>query len=63
MAHFTGRAAELNALTQILHQLGGDPPGAEWSRAIDGMAGVGKTALAMHWAHQVAAGSATGSCT
>jgi DNA-binding SARP family transcriptional activator/tetratricopeptide (TPR) repeat protein len=50
---FTGRAAELGALTGMLGEA------AETSRtvvisAIAGTAGVGKTALAVHWAHQVA---------
>ncbi len=49
--HFTGRAAELAALTRLL-----DEPsrGLVVISAIGGTAGVGKTALAVHWAHQVA---------
>jgi DNA-binding SARP family transcriptional activator len=50
---FTGRSAELEALTRLL-----DRPNAHASEAIvltiGGSAGVGKTALAVHWAHQVA---------
>jgi DNA-binding SARP family transcriptional activator/tetratricopeptide (TPR) repeat protein len=47
--HFTGRAAELNRLTELA--------GADGTAAIlvvSGMAGVGKTALAVRWGHQVA---------
>jgi DNA-binding SARP family transcriptional activator len=54
VAYFTGRAAELAVLAQMLDQAGGDPPGAVVISAIGGMAGVGKTALAVRWAHQVA---------
>jgi len=51
--HFTGRAAELAALMAML-----DRPGQRELRsvviaAISGTAGVGKTALAVNWAHQV----------
>jgi tetratricopeptide (TPR) repeat protein/transcriptional regulator with XRE-family HTH domain len=53
VADFTGRAAELAVLTQILDDAAG-PPGAIVICAIGGTAGVGKTALALHWAHQVA---------
>jgi tetratricopeptide (TPR) repeat protein/transcriptional regulator with XRE-family HTH domain len=51
---FTGRTAELAALTRILGQAGTGGPGTVVISAIGGTAGVGKTALAVHWAHQVA---------
>ena len=53
-AHFTGREAELARLTQILDQTGGQAPGTVVISAIGGTAGVGKTALAVHWGHHVA---------
>jgi DNA-binding SARP family transcriptional activator/DNA-binding XRE family transcriptional regulator len=51
--HFAGRAGELNALSGLLE------PEPEKARgvviaALTGMAGIGKTALAVYWAHQVA---------
>jgi len=52
VAHFTGRAAELRTLTGILEDTGA--PGTIVISAIGGTAGVGKTALALHWAHQAA---------
>jgi tetratricopeptide (TPR) repeat protein/transcriptional regulator with XRE-family HTH domain len=48
---FTGRDAELAALSQVLDE----PAGTAVITAIGGTAGVGKTALAVHWGHQVAA--------
>ena len=54
VADFTGRAAELVALTQMLHHASAGAPGTVVISAIGGTAGVGKTALAVHWAHQVA---------
>jgi tetratricopeptide (TPR) repeat protein/transcriptional regulator with XRE-family HTH domain len=54
VADFTGRDAELQRLTQILDAAGASRPGTVMISAIGGMAGVGKTALALHWAHEVA---------
>lgn len=52
--HFTGRTQELKELTRLLDpDLRGTPQAVVIS-AIGGAAGVGKTALAVHWAHQVA---------
>lgn len=52
--HFTGRVAELAVLDQLLDQVGQGEPGTAVISAIGGTAGVGKTALALTWAHQVA---------
>jgi transcriptional regulator with XRE-family HTH domain len=54
VAGFTGRAAELQALTGLLDQAGAGAPGTVVISAIGGTAGVGKSALALHWAHQAA---------
>lgn len=53
--HFTGRAGEVERLAALARQAGADAAGgAVVISAIDGMAGVGKTALAVHVAHHVA---------
>jgi DNA-binding SARP family transcriptional activator/tetratricopeptide (TPR) repeat protein len=52
-AGFLGRADELAVLTAALDQAG-PQTGTVVISAIGGTAGVGKTALAVHWAHQVA---------
>jgi tetratricopeptide (TPR) repeat protein/transcriptional regulator with XRE-family HTH domain len=51
VGHFTGRAAELHELSELMAGGGGR---ALVICAVGGTAGVGKTALAVHWAHQVA---------
>jgi tetratricopeptide (TPR) repeat protein/transcriptional regulator with XRE-family HTH domain len=52
---FTGRAAELDELDAFLPTGGEGLPGPVVISAISGTAGAGKTALAVHWAHQMAA--------
>ncbi len=54
---FTGRARELEALSMMLARPGHPGPGGTpvVITAIGGTAGVGKTALAVHWARQAAA--------
>jgi tetratricopeptide (TPR) repeat protein/transcriptional regulator with XRE-family HTH domain len=54
VAGFTGRAEELAALTGLLDRSAESMPPAIVISAIGGTAGVGKTALAVHWAHQAA---------
>jgi tetratricopeptide (TPR) repeat protein/transcriptional regulator with XRE-family HTH domain len=51
---FTGRDTELAALTGLLDAHQGARPPMMVISAIGGTAGVGKTALAVQWAHQVA---------
>ena len=52
VSHFTGRTAELDALNSLLSDVADTR--AVVVSAVAGTAGVGKTALAVHWAHQVA---------
>ncbi|MFE2885993.1 tetratricopeptide repeat protein [Streptomyces sp. NPDC059272] len=51
-AGFTGREDELARLEKVLGA-GGPRPSAVVVSAVSGTAGVGKTALAVHWAHRV----------
>lgn len=51
---FTGRAEELTALTRLLDRTDAGAGGPVVISAIGGTAGVGKTALAVHWANEVA---------
>jgi hypothetical protein len=51
VAHFAGRADEMDALTGLLKRSSPEP-GTLVISAIGGTAGVGKTALAVNWAHQ-----------
>jgi DNA-binding SARP family transcriptional activator/tetratricopeptide (TPR) repeat protein len=50
--HFAGRSKELKVLTDVLGPAG--TSSTVLISAIGGTAGIGKTALALHWAHQVA---------
>lgn len=52
VSHFTGRAAELDALSGLLDDAGRTKTVV--ISALAGAAGVGKTALALQWAHEVA---------
>ncbi|MDX3732434.1 AfsR/SARP family transcriptional regulator [Streptomyces caniscabiei] len=51
---FTGRRAELDQVLALLPGHGDSGPGTVVISAIGGMAGIGKTTLAVHWAHRVA---------
>ncbi|HEX6676867.1 MAG TPA: BTAD domain-containing putative transcriptional regulator [Actinomycetes bacterium] len=51
---FTGRERELDQLVALLQSAGEAGTGAVVVAAIDGMGGVGKSALAIHAAHQLA---------
>jgi DNA-binding SARP family transcriptional activator len=53
LATFVGRGSELAQATKFL-PADGEPPSTVVISAIAGMAGIGKTTLAVHWAHQVA---------
>ncbi|MEV4847332.1 NB-ARC domain-containing protein [Micromonospora matsumotoense] len=52
VSHLSGRTSELAALDAVIAQ--DVPAGCAVVAVVGGMAGVGKTALAVHWAHQVA---------
>jgi DNA-binding SARP family transcriptional activator/tetratricopeptide (TPR) repeat protein len=57
MADFTGRAQELTSLRELLAGYDDGPAGAQGPvliTAIDGAGGIGKTALAVQFAHEVA---------
>jgi DNA-binding SARP family transcriptional activator/tetratricopeptide (TPR) repeat protein len=51
-AAFAGRTAELAALHALL-PVAGESPATMTTCVVSGTAGVGKTALAVHWAHEV----------
>jgi DNA-binding SARP family transcriptional activator/tetratricopeptide (TPR) repeat protein len=53
--HFAGRTDELKALTDLVEGMDPAAPGGTVViSTIDGTPGIGKTALAVHWAHTVA---------
>jgi tetratricopeptide (TPR) repeat protein len=53
IAGFSGRVAELELLTELINGAGGSG-GTVVISAVDGTAGIGKTTVAVHWAHNVA---------
>jgi DNA-binding SARP family transcriptional activator/tetratricopeptide (TPR) repeat protein len=54
VATFTGRTAELQQLDDLLADVATYRPSSVGILAIEGAAGTGKTALAVHWGHRVA---------
>jgi DNA-binding SARP family transcriptional activator/tetratricopeptide (TPR) repeat protein len=50
---FAGRTEQLTRLDMLLTQDAGHAPTTVVISAVSGTAGVGKTALAVHWAHQI----------
>jgi tetratricopeptide (TPR) repeat protein len=54
LAGFTGRTAELSDLDHLLPAAAGRRPATTAPAVIAGGPGIGKTALAVHWAHRVA---------
>lgn len=53
ISDFTGREAEIEMLNALLPGDSADAGGPVIIAAITGMAGVGKSALAAHWSHQI----------
>ena len=53
VGQFVGRDRELAELSALLERAAEQPPGTVVISALGGTAGVGKTALAVRWAHQV----------
>ena len=51
MPHFVGREAELQTLNRLLDEAA-EAEDTVLIPAIAGMGGIGKTWLALHWAHQ-----------
>jgi DNA-binding SARP family transcriptional activator len=54
ISNFTGRQHQLAQLDALLPDQGAPPAPAVPIAAITGTAGIGKTALAVHWAHRIA---------
>jgi transcriptional regulator with XRE-family HTH domain/tetratricopeptide (TPR) repeat protein len=54
LADFTGRRDQLRQLTAVLGRAGDEAPGAVLITVVAGAGGIGKTAFAVHLAHQAA---------
>jgi hypothetical protein len=53
ITHFTGREAELDILDALIEDRASQYPATVVISAIAGAPGIGKTSLAVHWAHRV----------